>query len=93
MRDFEELIPPVESKGPDGFEMISHPEPLKKMWKVANEFPAIADGDANKAARQRWYSRFREVMRVQGSFRKNTRRNAELWERMRLAVDSLSRLG
>ena len=89
MLDFEKLIPPWESGVKDGFAIVEHPDALKEVWKVANAFPAISVGSANADARRRWYGRFRNVIKVQGAFRKGGRESNRLWSSIQ---ENLTRL-
>ena len=93
MVDFETMIPPIDSGTRDGFEHVDHPEGLKEVWKVANRFPPISVANRDRDSRAHWYAEFRQVLKVQGAFRKNTARNRELWDRIQSRLKTLEATG
>ena len=93
MDDLSIILSPVETGKKDGFEVVDHPEALKDVWKVANDFPPISTGAGNADRRRQFYSRFRNIIRVKGAFRKGGTENNKLWNIIQAKLSQLEATG
>lgn len=91
MDDMAILIPP-DSRSKDGFEVVDHPEALKALWKIANEFPPISVGKAFTEDRKEFFARFKRAVKAKGAFRKNTAANNKVWARVEANLFKLEAL-